>query len=630
MASYLIKSDTLTDIADAIREMTGTTGAMLPGAMPAKIRSIQGGASGTAGIPDDIVAEAERVASSIQSKKASNSITFIAISDMHEMGDSDNADGTILERYRRANRNAGQAAKLIADMISPDFFANLGDLAWGSSSTTLHDWAQSVAMARGYTAAIEGTTEAFYTPGNHDVDYADGYLDPALVTGLIGTYRYVDFTDKKVRVICLNTADITDGTNGTERISGEQLQWFAESLDLSAKSDATEWGIIILSHHPLDWGNILPATNCLQAYLSGSSYSATHDGLAVSYDFTGKNAATVIANFHGHVHGFKVDYINCGTAGNLTQTTVKRIAIPNACYARTNEYGENTDTDSNGIEFGEETSYEKNDNSEGKNTAFCVVTIELDSGIIYADCFGAGYDRSISYEGADVVTYTVTNNLSGATTSNGATVITAGSAYAALLSANDGYTIESVTITMGGVDVTDSVYGDEYIRIPEVTGDIVITVTTVQTEVPPNYTNLVPTSIDTDGSVYNGAGYKTGYRLNSSGGETELAGAIVSGFIPYNFEVIRAYGTANETVGNSGNYIVCYDSSFTKTYVYAFNSAVNDGATWEVVDGKYMLTYDPLGTPPATYFLNASYIRVGFASMADAANFVVTLDEAIE
>ena len=32
-----------------------------------------------------------------------------------------------------------------------------------------------------------------------------------------------------------------------------------------------------------------------------------------------------------------------------------------------------------------------------------------------------------------------------------------------------------------------------------------------------SYTNQVSTSVDTDGSIFNGTGYKTGYRLNSSG-----------------------------------------------------------------------------------------------------------------
>lgn len=75
----------------------------------------------------------------------------------------------------------------------------------------------------------------------------------------------------------------------------------------------------------------------------------------------------------------------------------------------------------------------------------------------------------------DVPTYKVANNLTGVTNSNTAT--TASGYYSATLSADDGYNI-SVTITMGGVDITDSVYTEDgTILITEVTGDIIITAT---------------------------------------------------------------------------------------------------------------------------------------------------------
>ena len=70
--------------------------------------------------------------------------------------------------------------------------------------------------------------------------------------------------------------------------------------------------------------------------------------------------------------------------------------------------------------------------------------------------------------------YTVTNNLTNVTNSNSQTEVTDGF-YSATLTVADGYSMQSVVITMGGVDVTDSVYGDGNILITAVTGDIVIT-----------------------------------------------------------------------------------------------------------------------------------------------------------
>ena len=570
------------------------------------------------GVPSDIVAEAERVASSIKTKMSANSVSFIAMSDMHEMGDSDWSTVSIIEQYRRANLNAGQGARLIAEKINPDFFANLGDLAWGSSSTTLHDLVQSVVKARGYTAPLEAMTECFFTPGNHDVDYLGSYLDENIVTGMLGSYRYVDLTAKKVRVICLNTADNTDGTDSDKRISGEQLQWFANALDLSGKSDAASWGIIVLSHHPIDWdldtSNIIPAANCVAAYMNGTKYSVTYDGMTISKDFAGKNMATFIANFHGHTHCFKV--------GNISGSEALRVAIPNACLARTNEYGEGGNT-----EFGETVSYEKNDNGVGKNTAFCVVSVDLDKKVIYADCFGAGYDRVISYGGEVIVTYTVTNNLSNATNSNGTASVIEGTGYSAVITAKDGYELSSIKVTMGGVDITSSTVSGGNITIANVTANIVITATTVQTEVPPSYTNLVPTSIDTDGSVYNGTGYQEGYRLNSSGTTTEWAGAVNSGFIPYNGEVIRVYGSTSK-YNTDAHYISLYDGDFTKIYAFQADSF----GTWAELNGKYLWTVVPAevtNTTVRNYLANAKYIRASMTSCTGE-NFVITLDEPVE
>lgn len=576
------------------------------------------------GIPSDIVSEAERVVSSIKTKQAANSITFIAVSDSHELADDDSSATATQELTRRGNKNAGQGARVIADRLSPDFFCHLGDFVFGGSATTEAGAMSAIARVREYYGALSTTLETFYTPGNHDgLHYSNVYLDYGTISDMIGTYRYVDFADKKVRVICLNTADNSADETAYQHIGGTQLQWFCEALDLSAKSDAADWGVIILSHHPLDWADVSVAADVIAAYESGGSYARTQDGVAVSKDFAGKNTAKLIASFHGHVHGFKVD--------TVTGTSLKRLAIPNTYFYRNNEYGENGSADSNGIEFGETTTYSKVDNGTGKNTAFCVVTIDLDREIIYADCFGAGYDRVVSYGGEVIATYSVTNNLTNATNSNGTATVTEGSSYSASITANSGYELSSIKVTMGGTDITASTVSGSNITIASVTGDVVITVTTVAAVVPPSYTNLVPASIDTDGSIYNGTGYKEGYRLNSSGVPAELAGAVHSGFIPYDGEVIRAWGTTSANASNSGNYIGLYDASFEKIYMIGGSNYTNYGGIWEAKDGKYMVTFDPaVCTNEAlnNYLASAKYIRVSWA-VGTGANLVVTLDEEI-
>ena len=75
-----------------------------------------------------------------------------------------------------------------------------------------------------------------------------------------------------------------------------------------------------------------------------------------------------------------------------------------------------------------------------------------------------------------VTTYTVTNTLSHCTNNNAATNVVSGQPYAALISAESGYTLGTVTVTMGGTDISSSVV-DGAITIAAVTGNIVIEAT---------------------------------------------------------------------------------------------------------------------------------------------------------
>ena len=443
------------------------TGEFVSSSVPLKVvQQITVNGGGSFNAPAYVIEEAERVSSGFNSKVDDDMFKFVAISDMHEMGDNDSTQSTI-DQYRKANLEAGQGAKIVAEKVKPDCAVNFGDFAWGSGTTALNEGVWSITSAR-CKSYLDNVAENFYTPGNHDgLIYSTDGLDYDILTGMTGTWRYKDFDKKKIRVICLNTAD-NSVSQVKEYISGAQLQWFCNALDLSAKSDVSQWGIIVLSHHPLDWSTtLMPAANVLAAYENGTSYSVSRDGVSVFYNFNGKNLAKVLAAFHGHVHCFKV--------GDISGASIKRIAIPNACFGRNNEYGR----DGN-LVHGEETTYNKTENT-GKSTAFCVIGIDKKGGRIYADCYGAGYDRIVAIEGGEVITYSVTNSLSNATTSNGSSVVAEGASYYATIKAKAGYTLEGATVSvkMGGADITSTAYANGTISIAEVTGDIVISVVAV-------------------------------------------------------------------------------------------------------------------------------------------------------
>ena len=81
--------------------------------------------------------------------------------------------------------------------------------------------------------------------------------------------------------------------------------------------------------------------------------------------------------------------------------------------------------------------------------------------------------------GTETATYTVTNTLSNVITNNAAASVIANESYTATLTPADGYTLNNVSVLMGGVDVTASVYSDGTISIASVTGDVVITASAV-------------------------------------------------------------------------------------------------------------------------------------------------------
>lgn len=79
------------------------------------------------------------------------------------------------------------------------------------------------------------------------------------------------------------------------------------------------------------------------------------------------------------------------------------------------------------------------------------------------------------------VTYTVTSTLGdGLSFSNSAARVDENGSYTTEIIITGNYEISTVTVTMGGADVTSDVYADGTIMISSVTGDIVITATSIK------------------------------------------------------------------------------------------------------------------------------------------------------
>ena len=130
----------------------------------------------------------------------------------------------------------------------------------------------------------------------------------------------------------------------------------------------------------------------------------------------------------------------------------------------------------------------------------------------------------------------VTESLTNCTSDNSKVAVIDGQSYAATLTADAGYTLEGATIsiTMGGIDMS-KFYKDGVIAIPNVTGDLVITVSAVKQG--PVYTNIL-----------DDVGYEDGKRVSLSSGEPKAAAnrvfiGTISGGIPCTRgDVIRVKG----------------------------------------------------------------------------------------
>lgn len=510
----------LTSIADEIRNKTGLSDEISLEQMVFDIAMLKPLSIGE--VPSYVKEEAERVATLVKALQTENTVTTIHASDIHVGNDA---------QSRASALHLAQGIHTIKRLVPVDGTFLHGDIVTGGSSDTLDIHLDNHLYARRTLSIADSDVEM---DGNHDANSynANSYMSADELYKYIGrrnvnvvkpttetNRNYFHYDIKGVRFICLNTGDLknraVENVSDGHYISKYQIQWLVDVLGTTASDGISN--IVVVGHHPLHWyASMTNVLVILNAFITGTSGSVTVDGETISFDFNGKNSANILGTVHGHTHNL--------IHGKVGDNEIIRLGTPNGCYGRNNEYGSSAYGEDFRAKYGEETTYSKTANS-AKDTAFVVNVWDLEEEIVNSICYGAGYDRMLSWGG--VKYYSITNKLTSVQTNNNTASIESGASYEATLSVAENYSIDSITITMGGVDVTNSVYSNGVITISEVTGDIVITA------IASGFTNQIPISIATDGSVYNGKGYKEGYRIStSSGNESSASGMSVTGFIP--------------------------------------------------------------------------------------------------
>lgn len=350
-----------------------------------------------------ITNEANRVSNRVRNWQTGNSITFIAVSDMHYK------DGD--ETIRKAITDMGNGIKEIANQIHIDFYASFGDeiyrLSTGAPSDSFELGQKEIIAATKILNDCFSNNKQIRLIGNHDpnAEGTTGYFTAnqlaaytSIYSNFLNKYEefpaggigYYDFERQKIRLIVLNTSLYEQSSQPTQHdtqysFGNRQAYWLCQTLDLSAKANSEDWQIIIMSHVNID--NTQHATTIgkhsavIKAYEDGTAWSLA----GYSYDFSGKNSAKIAALLNGHWHQYRVKNLDSVTSsGDITETlSSSNLYIPNALPDRDYE-------SMDGV------TYTKTAGT-ATSTAFQVITIDPDNKVIIAHHYGAGIDIIMHY-----------------------------------------------------------------------------------------------------------------------------------------------------------------------------------------------------------------------------------------
>ena len=160
---------------------------------------------------------------------------------------------------------------------------------------------------------------------------------------------------------------------------------------------------------------------------------------------------------------------------------------------------------------------------------------------------------------------------------------------------NSGFAISSLTVEMGGVDVTDTTVSGTTISIASVTGDVVITVSAVSADYSVSYTLNESVSSNTTTGVVSGSAYSTtitqnsGYKVTSitvTMGGADLSSTAVS--------VINGVHIINIS-SVTGDIVITVETAVSLNTLVAKCDAISTGLGLTVSDNTYKyLKYDAI------------------------------------
>lgn len=233
---------------------------------------------------------------------------------------------------------------------------------------------------------------------------------------------------------------------------------------------------------------------------------------------------------------------------------------------------------------------------------------------------------------ATIIKFSITNKLTNVSNSNSAIQVDYGNSYSATITANSGYEINSLSITMGGVDITSTAFNNNEINISKVTGDLIISISATETLTISNISNITQPAQTEFYIEYNTNVEVVKHEVSWDGGNTfydKTSDVVVNG---------TNYKFKHDNQGSAGTYSmairVTTASGTTKTSnVFTVTLVDNSGLTFtqykkldngvitDTTDGKYYSTVDKIAvTPSGKYTLDLnpiSYVCVCFHNSSD-------------
>ena len=388
--------------------------------------------------------------------------SFGAISDVH-IG------------YETAEDDFKNALNYLCDTERVAFIGIAGDLT-GSATDQQFETYRDIVSAN-------ATVPVYAITGNHDTESYRGSDVPDIISNYTNQPLYYSFTHGKDVYIMLGTKLQEVGNH----LADGELQWLAEALEENKDKRCFIFTHVYLNNSSGDPGNIYDFD-----LWSGAEEQVFLDLLA---DYPN---ATI---FHGHSH---VEFA-LQAMDDLTNVHIgaeyNSIHIPSITAPRTGTLDGNSIL-SNYL-------YEK---SEGY-----VVDVYANGIVLRGRDFASGEflpiaqyyiptsgQRSDSGDsGAAVGDISVTYDLPNTTSSNPVSDLVSGSTFETTITAEWGYEIDEIRVTMDGNDITAYAVTGTSIRIPEVTGNITISASS-------HYITI---------NLVDAVGYQNDFRISNQTGE---------------------------------------------------------------------------------------------------------------